>query len=88
MGGASAADAAGAGREGMQFCLGRLKLERTSSRGSASTVVRSPSPAPSSHHRLSACVHTMPPGASARCIASKKGCRHRGGGGGRERMHQ
>lgn len=27
------------------------------------------------HHRLSACVHTMPPGFSARCMASKKGCR-------------
>lgn len=30
---------------------------------------------PKAHQRLSACVHTMPPGASARCMASKKGCR-------------
>ena len=38
------------------------------------------------YHRLSAWVHTMPPGASARCMASKKGCRGRlakeGGGKG------
>ncbi len=36
------------------------------------------------YHRLSAWVHTMPPGFSARCMYSKKGCKGLGCGRGHE----